>query len=269
MSQFSFPFDATETSPGVFDREYSAGQFAQFFATLFGSGVMPGANTLKVYLSDTRTLAIESGRALLDGVYFAYDDEEGLAVQTFVAPNADATLLRIDRIIARLDRRINARSVVFAYLQGEPSATPSAPALTQGEDVFEISLARINIQPNTTIISSNDVIDERDDDSVCGRVDSLVSNIPVLTADRAVITDGTGKLIVSAITVAELGYLSGLTGNIKTALDNKQAAFTLTGDRVVISNAQGAPISSEVTAAQLVTMKNIATGAQKITAVYA
>lgn len=45
-----------------------------------------------------------------------------------------------------------------------------------------------------------------------------VSKLATLTASRAVVTDSGGLLAVSAVTATELGYSSGLTGNIQTQL---------------------------------------------------
>jgi phage-related tail fiber protein len=43
-----------------------------------------------------------------------------------------------------------------------------------------------------------------------------------LTASRALVSDGSGKVAVSAVTSTELGYLSGVTSAIQTQLGNKQ-----------------------------------------------
>lgn len=42
-----------------------------------------------------------------------------------------------------------------------------------------------------------------------------------LTASRVVVSDANGKISPSTITTTQLGYLSGLTGNIQTQLDGK------------------------------------------------
>ena len=44
-----------------------------------------------------------------------------------------------------------------------------------------------------------------------------------LTANRALISNGSGKVAVSAVTSTELGYLSGATSNIQTQIDGKSA----------------------------------------------
>ena len=47
-----------------------------------------------------------------------------------------------------------------------------------------------------------------------------------LTASVAMVTDANGKVAVSAVTATELGYLDGVTSNVQTQLDAKQASGT-------------------------------------------
>lgn len=47
-----------------------------------------------------------------------------------------------------------------------------------------------------------------------------------LTANRALISDGGGKISVSTVTSTELGYVSGVTSSIQTQLNNKQPLLT-------------------------------------------
>ena len=49
-----------------------------------------------------------------------------------------------------------------------------------------------------------------------------------LTADRAMITNGSGKIAVSAVTATEVGYLDGVTSSIQTQIDAAQATFSNT-----------------------------------------
>lgn len=50
--------------------------------------------------------------------------------------------------------------------------------------------------------------------------------IPGLTASRAIVTDGSSDLAVSATTSTEIGYVSGVTSAIQTQLNAKQAIST-------------------------------------------
>ena len=49
-----------------------------------------------------------------------------------------------------------------------------------------------------------------------------------LTASRALVSDGSGKVAVSDVTSTELGYLDGVTSSIQTQLSGKQGSLTLT-----------------------------------------
>ena len=44
-----------------------------------------------------------------------------------------------------------------------------------------------------------------------------------LTADRALISNGSGKIAVSSVTSTQLGYVSGVTSAIQTQLNDKAA----------------------------------------------
>ena len=57
-----------------------------------------------------------------------------------------------------------------------------------------------------------------------------------LTTNRALVSDGSGKVAVSAVTNTELGYLDGVTSNIQTQLNGKQASgsyMTLSGNESI------------------------------------
>lgn len=57
-----------------------------------------------------------------------------------------------------------------------------------------------------------------------------------LTANRALISNGSGKVAVSAITNTELGYLDGVTSNIQTQLNDKLSTAPVTS----VNNKTGA-----------------------------
>lgn len=82
-----------------------------------------------------------------------------------------------------------------------------------------------------------------------------------LTASRALISNSSGKVAVSAVTSTELGYLDGVTSNIQTQLNAKQASISggastiattnLTASRALISNSSGKVAVSAVTSTEL------------------
>ena len=56
-----------------------------------------------------------------------------------------------------------------------------------------------------------------------------------LTASRAMVTNGSGKVAVSDVTATELAHLDGVSSAIQTQLDSKQA--TITGAATTIDDA--------------------------------
>jgi len=62
--------------------------------------------------------------------------------------------------------------------------------------------------------------------AITGAASTVVSDD--LTADRALISNGSGKISVSSITSTVLGYLSGVSSAIQTQLDSKQTRSVLT-----------------------------------------
>lgn len=73
-----------------------------------------------------------------------------------------------------------------------------------------------------------------------------------LTANRALISNGSGKVAVSAVTSTELGYLDGVTSNVQTQLDSKASKSAAT------TSANGLMTSAMVTK-----LNGIAEGANK------
>lgn len=82
-----------------------------------------------------------------------------------------------------------------------------------------------------------------------------------LTANRALVSNSSGKVAVSAVTATELGYLDGVTSHVQTQLNGKQASVTggastitgsnLTASRALISNSSGKVAVSAVTSTEL------------------
>jgi hypothetical protein len=84
-----------------------------------------------------------------------------------------------------------------------------------------------------------------------------------LATDRAVITNGSGKIAVSPVTSAELGYVSGVTSAIQTQLDNKQpldadltAIAGLASSGLVAKTGAGTAATRTITGSSNVTVTN-------------
>lgn len=82
-----------------------------------------------------------------------------------------------------------------------------------------------------------------------------------LTTSRVLISNTSGKIAASSVTNTELGYLSGVTSNVQTQLNEKQskitgAASTITGTTLaksmaLVSNSDGNVAVSDITSTEL------------------
>ena len=106
------------------------------------------------------------------------------------------------------------------------------------------------------IVKDNDSVITGMQDSIDEKQDKIS-----LTASRAVVSNSSGQIAVSAVTSAELGYLDGVTSNIQTQLNAKQPTVTgaattiassdLTASRALVSNSSGKVAVSAVTSTEL------------------
>lgn len=76
--------------------------------------------------------------------------------------------------------------------------------------------------------------------------------IPALSANKALVSDGSGAVTTSAVTVTELGSLSSITGNVQAQLDAKQDAIEpLPVSKAVVSDASGNVTTSATSSTEL------------------
>lgn len=83
----------------------------------------------------------------------------------------------------------------------------------------DITTLKGNVTTLTTALQSKQ-------DKITGGASTITDDN--LTANRALVSNGSGKVAVSAVTATELGYLDGVTSNIQTQLDNKLASAPVT-----------------------------------------
>ena len=98
----------------------------------------------------------------------------------------------------------------------------------------------------------------------------LPNFMPTYTVSRAMVTDASGNVAVSATTAAELGYISGVTSALQTQINAKKIIATgnnykwettgsggllqettVTASRAVVTDANGLPVAAITTAAEL------------------
>lgn len=247
------------------DRTYDAAAFAEYFSAFIGTGVFPDPSTnLQVQTDTGLNVKIKAGKAWINGYILVSDADFSEAIP------GEAVLNRIDRIVIQLSYAN--RDVAIIRKAGTAATTPTAPEVTRDANVYELSLATINIASGASSISSGDITDTRGNESVCGYVSSTITNLPYLTPNRVLISNAEGDLIAGTITNTQLGYLDGVTSNIQTQLGSKQATVTgaastivssnLTANRALISNSSGKVAESAVTSTELGYLNGLSSNVQ-------
>lgn len=148
-------------------REYEAGDFANYFGSIYTSGLLFEDNNLalQVTTNGALTTKVGSGKALIKG--HSYENTSPL-----VMVHNPSSGGRIDRIVLRMDLGFDKRYIKLFVKEGTASSPPS---LTRTEQVYELSLARVKVRAGATSITASDITDERLDETVCGPVVAMVS----------------------------------------------------------------------------------------------
>lgn len=95
---------------------------------------------------------------------------------TLTLPLADAQRPRIDRVVLRYDAA--ARKSYLLVLEGTPASTPTAPAISRTNLLYDLCLAQITRPAGSTAITAGNITDTRLDESLCGVMSDGVTRIP-------------------------------------------------------------------------------------------
>ena len=96
-----------------------------------------------------------------------------MIVIIFSSEPADGVLNRIDRVVLRYDEAD--REIRAEVKKGELASSPVAKELQRDADAYELGIADIAVNKGATSIKQDDIIDLRDNEELCGWVDSLIS----------------------------------------------------------------------------------------------
>lgn len=211
-----FPFD--NTSAVVLDRNVSSDVYASYMAMFFRNGVHPVDSTyFQVYSTETpdsMTLQVKPGLAVINGRFAREDVERTLIVQ------ASDTQDRIDLVVLRLD--LSQRLVDLYVVKGTAGASPIAPTQTRSGDIYELVLAQVFINANSTTISNIKITDTRLNSDLCGTISfagATVDTTSIFNQYQASLNEFLG-IVASAIDETMYGDLVAMIEGV---------AFSLTG----------------------------------------
>lgn len=188
-------------------REYSAGDFANYWGSIYTSGLLFEQNTLalQVTANGSLTTKVGSGKALIKG--HAYENTESL-----IMVHNPSSSGRIDRVVLRMDLGFNQRYIRLFVKEGTASAPPS---LTRTEQIYELSLAQVKVRAGASSITASDITDERLNEEVCGPVVALVAAMAFSYP-----SDVPSDITYIKDKMAEFDVLKGLIEDVKLTINN-------------------------------------------------
>ena len=140
------------------------------------SGVFSSAEDFPVTAAGGLTVTVGAGRGWVHPSRFTGYSITKREADTLALPLADPSLPRIDRIVMRYDA--GARAASLQVLQGTASSTPTAPAISRTELIYDLCLAEITRPAGSTSITTGQITDTRLDEALCGLVRDGVTGIP-------------------------------------------------------------------------------------------
>ena len=153
------------------DRLYNAEQMTSYFKGLISDGVYANVdNGLRVQASSGMTVQVLSGRAVVKNHWLNNDS----VFDVEISP-AHVTLNRYTSIVMRYDGPN--REITITTKDGDPATTPVKPALTRDSSVYELCLAYVYVGKGVTEITQSNITDCRADNTVCGWVTGLISQV--------------------------------------------------------------------------------------------
>ena len=138
--------------------DFDAADVAAYLAGLT-SGVFSSAEDFPVTAAGGLTVTVGAGRGWVHPSRFTGYSITKREADTLTLPLADPSLPRIDRIVMRYDA--GARAASLQVLQGTASSTPTAPAISRTELIYDLCLAEIRRPAGSTSVTAADITDTR------------------------------------------------------------------------------------------------------------
>lgn len=140
------------------------------------SGVYSAEEDYTVTPGGGYTVKVSGGRAWVHPAKYVGYSIIKQEPDTLTLPLADAQRPRIDRVVLRYDAA--ARKSYLLVLEGTPASTPTAPAISRTNLLYDLCLAQITRPAGSTAITAGNITDTRLDESLCGVMSDGMTRIP-------------------------------------------------------------------------------------------
>lgn len=219
--------------------DFDAADVAAYLAGLT-SGAFSSAEDFPVTAAGGLKVTVGAGRGWVHPSRFTGYSITKREADTLTMPLADPSLPRIDRIVMRYDA--GARAASLQVLQGTASSTPTAPAISRTELIYDLCLAEITRPAGSTSISTGQITDTRLDEKLCGIVRDGVTGIPtdeLLAAAKARINALEEKATSSAAAAKDSAE-AAKSSETKSAASEKNASDSEAAAKQILTDTQNA-----------------------------
>lgn len=219
--------------------DFDAADVAAYLAGLT-SGVFSSAEDFPVTAAGGLKVTVGAGRGWVHPSRFTGYSITKRESDTLTMPLADPSLPRIDRIVMRYDA--GARAASLQVLQGTASSTPTAPAISRTELIYDLCLAEITRPAAAASITTGQITDTRLDEKLCGIVRDGVTGIPTdeLLAAAKERINALEEKATSSAAAAKDSAEAAKSSETKSAASEKNAKTSETAARRILTDTQNA-----------------------------
>ena len=219
--------------------DFDAADVAAYLAGLT-SGAFSGDEDFPVTAAGGLKITVGAGRGWVHPSRFTGYSITKREADTLTMPLADPSLPRIDRIVMRYDA--GARAASLQVLQGTASSTPTAPAISRTELIYDLCLAEITRPAGSTSITTGQITDTRLDEALCGIVRDGVTGIPTdeLLAAAKERINALEEKATSSAAAAKGSEDAAALSETKSAASEKNAKASETAAQQILTDTQNA-----------------------------
>lgn len=218
---------------------FDAADVAAYLAGLT-SGVFSGDEDFPVTAAGGLKVTVGAGRGWVHPSRFTGYSITKRESDTLTMPLADPSLPRIDRIVIRYDA--GARAASLQVLQGTASSTPTAPAISRTELIYDLCLAEITRPAAAASITTGQITDTRLDEALCGIVRDGVTGIPTdeLLAAAKERINALEEKATSSAAAAKDSADAAKSSETKSAASEKNAKTSENAAKRILTDTQNA-----------------------------
>lgn len=219
--------------------DFDAADVAAYLAAR-ASGVFSSAEDFPVTAAGGLKVTVGAGRGWVHPSRFTGYSITKRESDTLTLPLADPSLPRIDRVVMRYDA--GARAASLQVLQGTASSTPTAPAISRTELIYDLCLAEITRPAGSTSITTGQITDTRLDEKLCGIVRDGVTGIPTdeLLAAAKERINALEEKATSSAAAAKDSAEAAKSSETKSAASEKTAKASETAAKQILTDTQNA-----------------------------